>query len=191
MSSQKAASGAEATRDLTARAGRASYIAAERVTQPDPGAVAVAAILRAVLESLEGQKWNSHMIRNRTTQSRLSNYTQTHINTFWSLTERWQLGLIVLLPTATVSCTWPIVEFRRSGVIGPAQYDCDWFSKKPQQVFPWTAAGAASSFPGADTGLWSWGATCFTETHFCLPHTAATLRVKLSNSWWNRFQCWS
>ncbi|TKS93019.1 Triokinase/FMN cyclase [Collichthys lucidus] len=53
---QKATSGAESTRDLTARAGRASYIAAERVTLPDPGAVAVAAILKAVLESLEGQK---------------------------------------------------------------------------------------------------------------------------------------
>ncbi|XP_034413624.1 triokinase/FMN cyclase [Cyclopterus lumpus] len=53
---QKAASGAEATRDLAARAGRASYIAAERVTLPDPGAVAVAAILGAVLESLEKQK---------------------------------------------------------------------------------------------------------------------------------------
>uniref|UniRef100_A0A8C4Z838 Triokinase/FMN cyclase n=1 Tax=Gadus morhua TaxID=8049 RepID=A0A8C4Z838_GADMO len=47
--------GAESTRDLRARAGRASYIAAERVTLPDPGAVAVAAILRAVLESLEEQ----------------------------------------------------------------------------------------------------------------------------------------
>ncbi|XP_034713029.1 triokinase/FMN cyclase isoform X1 [Etheostoma cragini] len=53
---QKASSGAESTRDLTARAGRASYIAAERVTRPDPGAVAVAAILRAVLESLDGQE---------------------------------------------------------------------------------------------------------------------------------------
>uniref|UniRef100_A0A4W6CGL8 Triokinase/FMN cyclase n=1 Tax=Lates calcarifer TaxID=8187 RepID=A0A4W6CGL8_LATCA len=53
---RKAASGAEETRNLTARAGRASYIAAERVTLPDPGAVAVAAILRAVQESLEGQK---------------------------------------------------------------------------------------------------------------------------------------
>uniref|UniRef100_A0A8C9WZ89 Triokinase/FMN cyclase n=1 Tax=Sander lucioperca TaxID=283035 RepID=A0A8C9WZ89_SANLU len=49
-------SGAESTRNLTAMAGRASYIAAERVTLPDPGAMAVAAILRAVLESLEGQK---------------------------------------------------------------------------------------------------------------------------------------
>ncbi|KAM3857523.1 triokinase/FMN cyclase [Diretmus argenteus] len=53
---QKAALGAESTRDLTAKAGRASYIAAERVTLPDPGAVAVASIFRAVLESLEGQK---------------------------------------------------------------------------------------------------------------------------------------
>lgn len=48
--------GAEATRDLTARAGRASYIAAERVNLPDPGAVAVAVILRAVLETLKEQK---------------------------------------------------------------------------------------------------------------------------------------
>lgn len=54
---QKAAAGAEATRDLTARAGRASYIAAERVTLPDPGAVAVAAMLRAVVETLAEQKW--------------------------------------------------------------------------------------------------------------------------------------
>ncbi|MED6263177.1 hypothetical protein CHARACLAT_001799 [Characodon lateralis] len=52
---QKAAAGAEATRDLTARAGRASYIAAERVTLPDPGAVAVAAILKAVAETLGEQ----------------------------------------------------------------------------------------------------------------------------------------
>uniref|UniRef100_A0A667YR64 Triokinase/FMN cyclase n=1 Tax=Myripristis murdjan TaxID=586833 RepID=A0A667YR64_9TELE len=54
--SQKAASGAESTRDLIARAGRASYIAAERVTLPDPGAVAVAAIFRAVLQALEGRQ---------------------------------------------------------------------------------------------------------------------------------------
>ncbi|XP_007579002.1 triokinase/FMN cyclase [Poecilia formosa] len=52
---EKAAAGAEATRDLTARAGRASYIAAERVTLPDPGAVAVAAMLRAVVETLQQQ----------------------------------------------------------------------------------------------------------------------------------------
>ncbi|XP_024858021.1 triokinase/FMN cyclase isoform X2 [Kryptolebias marmoratus] len=50
---QAASSGAEATRGLTARAGRASYIAADRVTLPDPGAVAVASIFRAVLETLE------------------------------------------------------------------------------------------------------------------------------------------
>ncbi|KAM9408415.1 triokinase/FMN cyclase [Pholidichthys leucotaenia] len=53
---EKAAEGAEATQNLTARAGRASYIAAERVNLPDPGAVAAAAIFRAVLEALEGQK---------------------------------------------------------------------------------------------------------------------------------------
>lgn len=50
---QKAVLGAESTRDLTAKAGRASYISRERVNEPDPGAVAVAAILGAVLEVLE------------------------------------------------------------------------------------------------------------------------------------------
>ncbi|XP_061619956.1 triokinase/FMN cyclase isoform X2 [Phyllopteryx taeniolatus] len=50
---QKAAAGAESTRSLAAKAGRASYIAAERLTLPDPGAKAVAAILSAVLEALE------------------------------------------------------------------------------------------------------------------------------------------
>uniref|UniRef100_A0AAQ5XME5 Triokinase/FMN cyclase n=1 Tax=Amphiprion ocellaris TaxID=80972 RepID=A0AAQ5XME5_AMPOC len=50
---QRAASGVESTRDLTARAGRASYIAADRVTLPDPGAVAVAAIFTAVMETLQ------------------------------------------------------------------------------------------------------------------------------------------
>lgn len=55
LSFQKAAMGAESTRSLTAKAGRASYIAAERVNLPDPGAMAVAAIFKAVLESLEGQ----------------------------------------------------------------------------------------------------------------------------------------
>ncbi|XP_056156247.1 triokinase/FMN cyclase [Lampris incognitus] len=53
---QKAELGAESTRDLTAKAGRASYIATQQLTLQDPGAVAVAAILRAVLESLEEQK---------------------------------------------------------------------------------------------------------------------------------------
>uniref|UniRef100_A0A8K9XUU8 Triokinase/FMN cyclase n=1 Tax=Oncorhynchus mykiss TaxID=8022 RepID=A0A8K9XUU8_ONCMY len=52
----KAELGAESTRDLTARAGRASYIATVHVTLPDPGAVAIAAILRAVFEALGGQK---------------------------------------------------------------------------------------------------------------------------------------
>uniref|UniRef100_A0A3Q1GJM6 Triokinase/FMN cyclase n=1 Tax=Acanthochromis polyacanthus TaxID=80966 RepID=A0A3Q1GJM6_9TELE len=50
---QRAVSGAESTRDLTARAGRASYISADRVTLPDPGAVAVAAIFTAVMETLQ------------------------------------------------------------------------------------------------------------------------------------------
>ncbi|XP_075884182.1 triokinase/FMN cyclase [Nelusetta ayraudi] len=53
---QRAATGAESTRSLAAKAGRASYIAAERVTLPDPGAVAIAVIFKAVLESLEGQQ---------------------------------------------------------------------------------------------------------------------------------------
>ncbi|XP_031671733.1 triokinase/FMN cyclase isoform X3 [Oncorhynchus kisutch] len=53
---EKAELGAESTRDLTARAGRASYIATVHVTLPDPGAVAIAAILRAVFEALGGQK---------------------------------------------------------------------------------------------------------------------------------------
>lgn len=50
---QAAALGAAATSDLTAKAGRASYISAERVSEPDPGAVAVATIFKAVLEALE------------------------------------------------------------------------------------------------------------------------------------------
>uniref|UniRef100_A0A3Q4HTX8 Triokinase/FMN cyclase n=1 Tax=Neolamprologus brichardi TaxID=32507 RepID=A0A3Q4HTX8_NEOBR len=53
---KKAASGAEATRDLKARAGRASYISPNLVSLPDPGAVAVATILKAILEVLEGRK---------------------------------------------------------------------------------------------------------------------------------------
>ncbi|XP_052005145.1 triokinase/FMN cyclase isoform X1 [Xyrauchen texanus] len=52
---EKAASGAESTRNLTARAGRASYIASEHLTQPDPGAIAVASILKAVLSALKGE----------------------------------------------------------------------------------------------------------------------------------------
>ncbi|KAI1888363.1 hypothetical protein AGOR_G00184230 [Albula goreensis] len=53
---EKAELGAESTRDLTAKAGRASYIATERVTLPDPGAVAIATILRAVFVALGGGK---------------------------------------------------------------------------------------------------------------------------------------
>uniref|UniRef100_A0AAX7SQS1 Triokinase/FMN cyclase n=1 Tax=Astatotilapia calliptera TaxID=8154 RepID=A0AAX7SQS1_ASTCA len=53
---KKAASGAEATRDLKARAGRASYISPNLVSLPDPGAVAVATILKTILEVLEGRK---------------------------------------------------------------------------------------------------------------------------------------
>lgn len=49
---KKASEGAAATSDLTARAGRASYISAERVSEPDPGAVAVATVLTAALQEL-------------------------------------------------------------------------------------------------------------------------------------------
>nr|XP_057922041.1 triokinase/FMN cyclase [Doryrhamphus excisus] len=52
---QRAAAGAESTRSLAAKAGRASYIASERLTLPDPGAKAVVAILSAVYEALEEQ----------------------------------------------------------------------------------------------------------------------------------------
>ncbi|XP_058161348.1 triokinase/FMN cyclase [Dasypus novemcinctus] len=44
---------AEATRNMEAGAGRASYISSARLDQPDPGAVAVSAILRAILEVLQ------------------------------------------------------------------------------------------------------------------------------------------
>ncbi|XP_026859575.2 triokinase/FMN cyclase [Electrophorus electricus] len=53
---EKSEVGAESTRDLTARAGRASYVASDQLTQPDPGAVAVAAILRTVFEVLKGKR---------------------------------------------------------------------------------------------------------------------------------------
>uniref|UniRef100_A0A8C9R8U4 Triokinase/FMN cyclase n=1 Tax=Scleropages formosus TaxID=113540 RepID=A0A8C9R8U4_SCLFO len=52
----KAELGAQSTCELTARAGRASYIASKRVTLPDPGAVAVATIFRAVFVALAGSK---------------------------------------------------------------------------------------------------------------------------------------
>ncbi|XP_072314921.1 triokinase/FMN cyclase [Eucyclogobius newberryi] len=50
---ERATRGAESTSDLTAKAGRASYISRERVNEPDPGAVAVAAIFKAILQALE------------------------------------------------------------------------------------------------------------------------------------------
>ncbi|XP_078076607.1 triokinase/FMN cyclase-like [Mustelus asterias] len=50
---QKAEAGAEATKDLIAEAGRASYISSAQLTRPDPGAVACAAILKAILRALE------------------------------------------------------------------------------------------------------------------------------------------
>ncbi|KAF3837420.1 hypothetical protein F7725_004884 [Dissostichus mawsoni] len=56
LSSLESVLGAESTLDLKAMAGRASYIAAERVSLPDPGAVAVATIMRAVMETLEEEK---------------------------------------------------------------------------------------------------------------------------------------
>lgn len=49
---QNAKAAAEATRTMEAGAGRASYISSARLLQPDPGAVAVAAVLGAVLEGL-------------------------------------------------------------------------------------------------------------------------------------------
>uniref|UniRef100_A0A8D2NX09 Triokinase/FMN cyclase n=1 Tax=Zosterops lateralis melanops TaxID=1220523 RepID=A0A8D2NX09_ZOSLA len=49
---QSAEAAAEATRHMEAAAGRASYVHSSRLEQPDPGAVAVAAVLGAVLEGL-------------------------------------------------------------------------------------------------------------------------------------------
>ncbi|XP_061856596.1 triokinase/FMN cyclase [Colius striatus] len=49
---ERAGAAAEATRHMEAGAGRASYISSAQLQQPDPGAVAVAAVLRAVLEGL-------------------------------------------------------------------------------------------------------------------------------------------
>ncbi|XP_010224707.1 PREDICTED: bifunctional ATP-dependent dihydroxyacetone kinase/FAD-AMP lyase (cyclizing), partial [Tinamus guttatus] len=50
---QSAEAAAEATKHMAAGAGRASYISSARLLQPDPGAVAVAAVLRALLEGLQ------------------------------------------------------------------------------------------------------------------------------------------
>lgn len=52
---KSAEAAAEATKNMEAAAGRASYISSARLDQPDPGAVAVAAIFRAILEVLETQ----------------------------------------------------------------------------------------------------------------------------------------
>lgn len=52
---QSAEAAAEATKNMEAGAGRASYISSARLEQPDPGAVAAAAILRAILEVLQSQ----------------------------------------------------------------------------------------------------------------------------------------
>ncbi|NXU94581.1 TKFC cyclase, partial [Xiphorhynchus elegans] len=49
---QSAEEAAEATRHMEAAAGRASYIRSSRLEHPDPGAVAVAAVLGAVLGAL-------------------------------------------------------------------------------------------------------------------------------------------
>lgn len=40
---------------MKAAAGRASYISSARLVEPDPGAIAAAAILRAVLEGLKAK----------------------------------------------------------------------------------------------------------------------------------------
>ncbi|XP_038663446.1 triokinase/FMN cyclase isoform X1 [Scyliorhinus canicula] len=50
---QKAEAGAEATKNMIAKAGRASYISSVQLSRPDPGAVACAAILKAILSALE------------------------------------------------------------------------------------------------------------------------------------------
>uniref|UniRef100_A0A8C5Q3U7 Triokinase/FMN cyclase n=1 Tax=Leptobrachium leishanense TaxID=445787 RepID=A0A8C5Q3U7_9ANUR len=52
---QKAAEAAENTKNMTAGAGRASYIGSSSLTRPDPGAVAAAAILKAIWQGL-GEK---------------------------------------------------------------------------------------------------------------------------------------
>lgn len=50
---QEAEAAAESTKHMEAAAGRASYIGSSRLNRPDPGAVAAAAILRAVMEGLQ------------------------------------------------------------------------------------------------------------------------------------------
>ena len=43
---------AEGTKTMKARAGRASYVSADLLTKPDPGAIAVSIWLRAVADTL-------------------------------------------------------------------------------------------------------------------------------------------
>lgn len=50
---ERAQAVAESTKDMEAAAGRASYISSSRLTRPDPGAVAAAAILQAILQGLQ------------------------------------------------------------------------------------------------------------------------------------------
>ncbi|KAJ1178250.1 hypothetical protein NDU88_003497 [Pleurodeles waltl] len=50
---ERAQAVAESTKDMEAAAGRASYISSSQLTRPDPGAVAAAAILRAILQGLQ------------------------------------------------------------------------------------------------------------------------------------------
>ena len=47
-----AAAGAEATKKMKAKAGRASYVAADKVTKVDPGAAAVAAWFGQIADTL-------------------------------------------------------------------------------------------------------------------------------------------
>lgn len=49
---QAAQQGAEATKKMAARSGRASYVSPELLTQPDPGAVAVGVWLQAIYAAL-------------------------------------------------------------------------------------------------------------------------------------------
>uniref|UniRef100_A0A5S6ML97 Triokinase/FMN cyclase n=1 Tax=Xenopus tropicalis TaxID=8364 RepID=A0A5S6ML97_XENTR len=50
---QRATEAADSTRHMTAGAGRASYIGSSSLNRPDPGAVAVAAVLKGIMEGLE------------------------------------------------------------------------------------------------------------------------------------------
>ncbi|XP_033013154.1 triokinase/FMN cyclase isoform X1 [Lacerta agilis] len=60
---EEAEAAAESTKHMEAAAGRASYIGSARLDRPDPGAVAAAAILRAVMEGLQGSPLNRGSFR--------------------------------------------------------------------------------------------------------------------------------